>query len=537
MRATRKRANTAPKTVGRETPLWVDTESSDEETGSDTEPDVVRGRTLKPVTTGRAPSVSPSPEPDPAPPRPTPSARTLSPVRTKQEQLETTAPLTRQDRIARDFQAAMPRLVDVYETFYSATGSRKFAGRDLRKQLENLYFLLSEGSGATYTAAPIDLVAVAEFFHSLNRIASPVDQPSLLDYQDKLDDWFTTYKEWEETPEAERAAPPTLPTYPTPEMALTAIAKAGEYIHVKNTTAGGSGLVAQDDALTDRARRVVVNVRTQQAALKAAQELKNLFTDPAITPYFRSFKLHLSTKPEDKVKLDKMVAYYRVPDPPEGAEGEVEDVIGGAIADAVGNTVTPNDLVDEFAPFYARVDKGMAWGEESKYHGLSGTFTEARDKIIAGIITKYSRIADAQTFLDLLAEEFTNNLIDKDAPHRHLPQEDASESSSVYSYSDTGSEYDESEDETDVDDGTTSDEEGQLFQNEEIWTPDFESEESWGLGVRGPKIEGQGTQEQEVAAQEPDGRESVSEETTSRPKDLTSYLPDDDSDGEYPDLI
>jgi hypothetical protein len=370
------------------------------------------------------------PEPEPAveepterrgrAPESTPSGRTLSPVRTKQDQRARTAPLTPEERVARNVRANEPTLRRIYQTYYGPGGTRVNHGDELRQQLAELYDILGSGSGVEYTKDPVDLDKFVAFVDSLEGIGDAMDQANKFAHQEAVNEWVSRYREWEED---RIGPPPDMPEPPTRDDMVAALAR-GQYIHVRNATGRTPTAETLDEVVTERARRVVVNVRTQDAALTVANQLKELYRNPATAPYVRNFKVFLTQTPEHPLKHDKLVVFYHLPEGPDGAP----DRVGDAIVDTVANAISEDDLVDEFAPFYARVDKGIAWAEESERFGLAGSFTQSRENMIANVIWSQDQIANTQTFLDLVSQELDNNYVPPLDPHRHQPRPPAQES-------------------------------------------------------------------------------------------------------------
>jgi hypothetical protein len=188
--------------------------------------------------------------------------------------------------------------------------------------------------------------------------------------------------------------------------------RRGDYFYVINRK-----YKKQD--LTLRRRRIIVNANTQQAGLRVAKALNELFKDRALAQRFDSYKVYLSStaNPDKEVKYDKLVIYYSLDD------NDAGDTVGDRIIQAIDKAVPPRDRTDKFAPFYSRIGDGVAWAEEPGYFikntkGIS--FTESRANIIEDVIKRHPRIRDFGEFGSLVAEAFERGGVDPDRPHRHL---------------------------------------------------------------------------------------------------------------------
>ncbi|MEU7741221.1 T3SS effector HopA1 family protein [Nonomuraea sp. NPDC049158] len=188
---------------------------------------------------------------------------------------------------------------------------------------------------------------------------------------------------------------------------------AGDYFHVSNKA-------YKPRALENRARRIIVNVKTQEAGLKVANALTPLFKDDDVSPYFRKFKIYLSgtAAAKKKVKYDKLVIYYMTSD----ADVNGSDLVGDRIADTINRAVRPDELDDAFAPFYKTRTPGVAFAEEPKYflNKQAGSFTSNRRDIIADVIEHNDKVGSADDFIDLVNAAFTAKGVNPAAPHTHL---------------------------------------------------------------------------------------------------------------------
>jgi hypothetical protein len=202
--------------------------------------------------------------------------------------------------------------------------------------------------------------------------------------------------------------------------------KAGDYFHVYNKSADTTA--KKGAALKGAARRVIVNVATQNDAFQTAQALTKLFEPTGdaddISPWIREFKVYLSNNPTtSEIKKDKIVVYYRIP----GGAQPGPDTVGDRIVEAVWNAVPKSSLISEFAPFYAQVGPGIAWAEEAKYHSnLRGSFTQSRTALIAAVIHENATVATPAEFIRLVDDKFRANNVDPDRPAQHTSADTAS---------------------------------------------------------------------------------------------------------------
>ncbi|WP_433514424.1 T3SS effector HopA1 family protein [Nonomuraea sp. CA-143628] len=190
---------------------------------------------------------------------------------------------------------------------------------------------------------------------------------------------------------------------------------AGDYFHVSNKA-------YKERQLDQRARRIIVNVKTQEAGLKLAKTLTSLFKDKDVSQYFRKFKIYLSgtAAAKKKVKYDKLVIYYMTSD----ADANGSDLVGDRIAETITDTVPAKDLDDAVAPFYKTRTPGVAFAEEPKYFldSQAGSFTHSRRDIIADVIERNDKVDSAEAFIDLVNAAFTAKGVNPAAPHTHLAE-------------------------------------------------------------------------------------------------------------------
>ncbi|MCA2224206.1 T3SS effector HopA1 family protein [Nonomuraea aurantiaca] len=191
----------------------------------------------------------------------------------------------------------------------------------------------------------------------------------------------------------------------------------GDYFHLTNE-AFPLPRAQKTQTLTNRARRLIVNVKDQAAALKAVRGLVPLFRNADVGPFFRSFKVFLSSRADTKksVKYDKLVVYYALKDP-NGA-----DDVGNQLVSAIETAVPEGDRDSAFAPFYSFLTPGVAWAEEPKYYvqKLDNSFTETRANVIDDVIKNNDAVPNEAAFATLVDNAFQREHIDPVKPHRHV---------------------------------------------------------------------------------------------------------------------
>jgi hypothetical protein len=186
----------------------------------------------------------------------------------------------------------------------------------------------------------------------------------------------------------------------------------GNYFHVHNDNKN------RDLEQKGTARRIIVNIKTQKDAFALSQGLLDLFKkSSAFSPYIKEFKVYLSNVRKAKVKKDKIVVYYNF-----NLEDKSADTVGDAIVAKIESIADENSLVDDFAPFYEGVSKGIAWAEEPKHHSeLKGSFTRTRVDVIESVIKANSTVSSPAALVTLVDAAFKAANIDKDNPARHTP--------------------------------------------------------------------------------------------------------------------
>ncbi|WP_155354434.1 T3SS effector HopA1 family protein [Acrocarpospora macrocephala] len=205
--------------------------------------------------------------------------------------------------------------------------------------------------------------------------------------------------------------------YPQWRDALT----AGDYFYVDNR----KYLPKWDDlawveGIKKRTRRLIVNVRSQDAGLRAAGALTRLLSDPVVGPHFYQFKVFLSTtsQPERDIKNDKLVVYYIVgPDSADGA-----DVVGDQLVAAITSVLEADDADPATSPFYSTVTTPISWAEEAEDYltGYTGkSFTQTRSMIIADVINNTPRVGDAAELAYRILLAFEDKGVSAPSRHRH----------------------------------------------------------------------------------------------------------------------
>ncbi len=184
----------------------------------------------------------------------------------------------------------------------------------------------------------------------------------------------------------------------------------GNYFHVHNDN--------KDKTLEQKgtARRIIVNIKTQQDAFTLSKGLLDLFKKSStVSPYIKEFKVYLSNVRKATVKKDKIVVYYNF-----NVKEDSADTVGDAIVAKIESIADENALVDDFAPFYEGVSKGIAWAEEPKHHSaLTGSFTRTRVNVIESVIKANATVASADALVTLVEAAFKAANIDVDNPARH----------------------------------------------------------------------------------------------------------------------
>jgi type III HopA1-like effector protein len=331
--------------------------------------------------------------------------------KTKRAELISSSALYRELNATLD-EAALKR---VYEQYYDEDGYLDDEYDDEDVDADDVYGLLGESQDTTYVQTPVS----DDEFNTFKQSSPVIEAQEMWGLEAKQAAYRTEMRKynqkiqlWRDTPQEQRGRKPVKPI-PPPKDLDEAVAR-GDYFHVHNT----NKLRPAWQVTTGRARRIVVNVKSQQAGLKVANSLNGLFSDPVVSPYLDHYKIFLTKDTDDpSVKHDKLVIYYET-DP--DATGD-KDEIGDRIAATIDESIDDGDYNDEFAPFYSRIGRGIAWAEEPESHvaDLTDSFTGTRAAIVTEVINKYGSIDEAD-FIDEVRETFEARFVDPDDPHRHL---------------------------------------------------------------------------------------------------------------------
>ncbi|GEM_PF-1792331 len=127
--------------------------------------------------------------------------------------------------------------------------------------------------------------------------------------------------------------------------------------------------------------------------------------------FVESAKVHLCSKPQERVKYDKIVVYFS--EPSADAPNKARDMIAEFFRQALGE----EELVDEFAPFYEVIGKGIAWGEE---RADKGSFSEARIRCIAEVVHENQCFNGFDEFIAAVKKKFSRSGINPNQPHLYL---------------------------------------------------------------------------------------------------------------------
>jgi hypothetical protein len=307
-------------------------------------------------------------------------------------------------------------LTTIYKEFY-ANGTRKDkkTGTLSGEQLNRIYRIMTDATTTEYASTPVSDQEFQDFLDSAKSM--PVRIAGQRESQERYKKWKADDERWKD---AGRKGPrPQPPSQEQSVLQLKEQLAKGDYFYGSNNSDK-----LRSEVKNNPERRLIVNVRSQQAALKVARNLNPLFADTAVSPFLKDYKVYLTQKPGDtNVKHDKLAVYYSTdPDAP----GD-DDTVGETIVAAIEEVLTDADASVERAPFYAPVSRAVAWAEEPK-HFLKGmenvSFSQSRQRLIASVIEdpNLREISDAQMFSDLVAEAFFKNGVNPVTPHRHLDQ-------------------------------------------------------------------------------------------------------------------
>ncbi|MBO2451669.1 hypothetical protein J4573_31580 [Actinomadura barringtoniae] len=313
-------------------------------------------------------------------------------VKTKRQLMSVTASRTDEVLIKQGLDANKAALQKIYDAFYK--DGRKQSGAE---RLNNIYNMMGEGT-AEYVQTKVTAEQFDKFIKTRNDVfikPQGVETPSPFKDRAKYEESLTDELEGD-----------------------------SHYFHVNNYSKKfqDAHKKGRYEGLGKLARRIIVNVKTQEAGLRVADKLYGLMDDDLVSPNMREFKIFLSDQdpPPKGVKNDKLVVYYQLPP---GTTDDTVDTVGDKIVATIGDAVTDDDLASDLSPFYARVGNGVAYAEEPKYFvgELDNSFTETRAQVISDVIKSNDEIPDLATFTAKLSTALRDKFIDPDQPHRHLP--------------------------------------------------------------------------------------------------------------------
>jgi hypothetical protein len=331
---------------------------------------------------------------------------TLAKTKRQRQSVRLTVPEPDEDRHRANVDATQTALERIYGTFYDSEGQRMVEQNQLGKGfMAALYNIMGMASASEYLNSPIsegdfdDLVSMPNSWTKGQAVAS---QKEMEEYTEGIIAYYAGDR-------------PTIPELPKGKRTSNkdSLTK-GDYFHVHNTT------YDKNMNIKGRARRIIVNVKTQEAALDVAKRLSDLYQDDEVSPFIREYKVYLSSRPTPAadVKHDKLVVYYALAP----GEDDSSDDVGNKIAAAIQGAVREGDVNEEFAPFYSRVGPGIAWAEEPKHFvdELKGSFTTTRRDIIAQVIKDNPDVTSAEAFKALVDRALETAKVDPERPHRHL---------------------------------------------------------------------------------------------------------------------
>jgi hypothetical protein len=295
----------------------------------------------------------------------------LNLVKTKRQSVKLTQPIPDPTRHEYSARADEQALKNIYSAFYDDDGNRTISA-PVAQISDDVYELAANDTNTLYLHDPISRQELGAF---LRRNEGNVSS--------------------QETPDPFAAA------------------VEGDYYHVLNPN------FDRHLDLRGRQRRIVINVMKQRIGLRLASTLTNLFNNRAITRSLKQYKVYLCTTrdPEITAKYDKLVVYYAT------APGDVgaADTVGDTIAAAAQGAIRPDEVVDQFAPFYSHIGHGLAWAEEPKYfiEGAGVSFTDDRSLVVAQVIADNPTLSEEE-FADKVRRELAAHKVSTQSPHRHL---------------------------------------------------------------------------------------------------------------------
>ncbi|TKK89596.1 hypothetical protein FDA94_09420 [Herbidospora galbida] len=196
---------------------------------------------------------------------------------------------------------------------------------------------------------------------------------------------------------------------------LLQAAAAGDYFHVAN-------LQHPFDPARNarRARRLAVNVRSQETALTLAMGLTTLFGDAQVGPYFEKLKVFLSETPADSpVKTDKLMLYYLTA---ADAQDGGPDVVGDRLLTAINSLLPPGEGVMLTSPFYSRVATAVTWSEDAQHFmpGAEGmSFTDTRATLIREVLDTDEPMPNPEALAQAVFDVFEVAGVPWNQRHRH----------------------------------------------------------------------------------------------------------------------
>lgn len=322
-------------------------------------------------------------------------------VKTKRTLAEALVPMNDEERYALNKRENDAALNNIYDQFYN----RNTGGRlDLNGRLNKIYGMMGTGTSEYMRTA-----ITHDEFLAFNRRDGAVwtNSQKVSAYEKALKAWT----DWPKLDPTKRAQ--TRPPKPVGPKTADEAVKLGDYFHVHNLKKA-----AKLDQ-KGKARRIIVNVKSQEAGLNVARAVQGLFTDQDAGPYLKEYKIYLSetAKESAKAKYDKLVIYYVRKDDDSGG-----DLVGDKIVNAITGSIGPDDVDQGFAPFYSRITPGIAWAEEPKFYveSLPNSFTRTRSNIITDVISKHPSVKDPAAFIRLVGEALKTAGVDPDRPHRHI---------------------------------------------------------------------------------------------------------------------
>jgi hypothetical protein len=361
--------------------------------------------------------ISPPPT-DAPPPLPTtaqqaqpaqePSGSTTTLTKTRRQSVKLTTSLPDVDRHRENAEANKRALEKIYNAYYR-NGKLKGPFPPPRKDggpNQGLYNLMGKGAPG-YAKEPIKQEDYDELAALPGTEITAQKMSSYLSKKEKYDEAMAKY-------DPDSGEDP--PEEPKGVKTISEALEKGDYFHVWNKAFEDAG-----KKRAGRARRIIVNVKSQTDGLVVSKALATLFSDPEVGPNFSQFKIYLSktSQPDRQMKEDKLVLYYTFAGNPEDGT----DTVGNRLAAAIEESLPKGAAVDSFAPFYSRIGHGMAWAEEPKYYipdMAKGSYTESRALVIEKVLRDNDTAPDVNTFADLVNKGFRDRGVDPDRAQTHF---------------------------------------------------------------------------------------------------------------------